>query len=323
MRSLRFGIVNAKVPFFTLLTSCLLAGCSSASSYMMVAVPVADLRAQPHTHLQRGIQDSLQETQLLFGERVRVIKSENDWSYIEALEQPEYSHSKRWQGYPGWVPSSILVPWQEINRPNIVVTQKWVQTWDDFYLVKKSAWQFPMGTQLYARDFEALWEVRMPDGGVVWIPYKAAKSFYDLSTLSVDEKRSSILLSAEKLIGDDYVWGGRSPHPGGVDCSGLVNLAYRTVGIDIPRDAHEQFLRAKKINQLQPGDLIFLSKKSDPKHIVHVMLYAGEGSLIEGPATGKAVHRIALSDRLGRSIDELTTGNIINEQTVYFGSYLE
>jgi len=323
MRSLHFGIENAKVTFFTLLTSSLLAGCSSASSYMMVAIPVADLRAQPNTYLQHNIQDSLQETQLLYGERVRVIKTKNDWSYIEAVEQPEYSHSKRWQGYPGWVPSSILVPWRELAQPNIVVTQKWTQTWQDFYLVKKSAWQFSMGAQLYARNYQELWEIRLPDGSIVWIPFKAAKSFYDLSTLSVDEKRSSILQSSEKLIGDNYIWGGRSPHPGGVDCSGLVNLAYRTVGIEIPRDAHEQFLRAKPINRLKQGDLIFLSKKSDPKSIVHVMLYAGEDALIEGPGTGEAVHRIALSKRLGRSINELTAGDVIDGQTVYFGSYLE
>ena len=61
-----------------------------------------------------------------------------------------------------------------------------------------------------------------------------------------------------------------------MDCSGLVNLAYRAAGLDIPRDAHEQFLRAKPVNALQPGDLIFLSERQNPKRIVHVMLYEGD-----------------------------------------------
>jgi cell wall-associated NlpC family hydrolase len=108
----------------------------------------------------------------------------------------------------------------------------------------------------------------------------------------------------------------------GVDCSGLINLAYRTVGMDIPRDAHEQFLRAKPVNALQPADTIFLSERGNPKRIVHVMLYAGEGEAIEGPGTGSVVRRIAVVERLGQPLDWLAPGAIIDGQTVFFGSFL-
>jgi len=94
------------------------------------------------------------------------------------------------------------------------------------------------------------------------------------------------------------------------------------VGLDIPRDAHEQFLRAKRINALQPADLIFLSERSNPKRIVHVMLYAGNGELIEGPGTGEAVRRIAITSRLGQPLDWLAPGSVVDGQTVYFGTYL-
>ena len=141
-----------------------------------------------------------------------------------------------------------------------------------------------------------------------------------------------IVHNAERLIGEPYYWGGRSPTDPkvlnkraahGLDCSGLVNLAYRTVGIDMPRDANEQFLRAKSINAPQPADLIFLSERDNPAHIVHVMLYAGNGDLIEGPGTGLAVRRIAVEQRLGRALDWLAPGSIVDGQTVFFGSYLE
>ena len=108
----------------------------------------------------------------------------------------------------------------------------------------------------------------------------------------------------------------------GVDCSGLVNLAYRSAGVEIPRDAHEQFLRAKRVTTLEPADLVFLSERADPARIVHVMLYAGEGEVIEGPGTGLTVRRIALAQRLGRPIDQLSPGAVIDGQTVFFGSYL-
>ena len=145
---------------------------------------------------------------------------------------------------------------------------------------------------------------------------------------STASKRRAILLSAEQFIGDPYFWGGRSPYTEagparvtGVDCSGLVNLAYRSAGIRIPRDAHEQFIRAREVDTLQPADLIFLSEASNPSRIVHVMLYAGEGDVIEGPGTGLAVRRIALERRLRLPADAITPGASVDGQTVSFGTY--
>ena len=150
-----------------------------------------------------------------------------------------------------------------------------------------------------------------------------------LARLSADRKRQLILRAAVDHIGDLYFWGGRSPYDGpgrpyvtGVDCSGLINLAYRTVGVAIPRDAHEQFLRARKITALKPADLVFLSAPNNPRKIVHVMLYAGNGWLIEGPGTGLTVRRITVAERLGRLLKYLKPGDRVNEQTLFFGAYL-
>jgi len=151
---------------------------------------------------------------------------------------------------------------------------------------------------------------------------------YDASpTTPPEEQRRLIVRNARLFIGDAYYWGGRSPaSPSdgvtGVDCSGLVNLAYRAAGLDIPRDAHEQFLRARPVGALQPADLVFLSERGDPSRIVHVMLYAGEGEVIEGPGTGTAVRRIRVAERLGWPPDRLTSGTVVDGQTVSFGAYL-
>lgn len=306
-------------------------GCASSHQGLMaVNVPVGNLRAQPRTSARLGAQDPLQETQLLYGERVRILDVQDGWASIEAVEQPEFTHSRRWQGYPGWVPFFTLLPWDPLLEPNIVITEKWVTPWQDPNGVRPSAWRLPMGTRLRAMDMaKQLWRVELLDRNTVWIPYTSARSLVELAALPAGEKRRLVLHNAERFVDDSYFWGGRSPatsessaHATGVDCSGLVNLTYRTAGIDIPRDAHEQYLRAKPIRAPQPADLIFLSERGNPQRIVHVMLYAGQGDIIEGPGTGESVRRISVAARLGQSLDWIENGAVVNEQTVFFGSYL-
>ncbi len=306
----------------------LLAGCAVIKPVMVVTVPVADLRAQPDTRGQPGVHDPLQETQLLYGERVRVLKYRNEWAFIEAVEQPEFTHAQRWQGYPGWVPVSTLKRPDPYAVTNLVVTEKWAETWKDGYIRAPGSWRFPLGTRLQAMEMgEQLWRVELFDGTVVWMPYQAGRELDALRALPPEERRQLIVRNAQLLVGDAYYWGGRSPASlsdgvTGVDCSGLVNLAYRAAGLDIPRDAHEQFLRARPVSVLRPADLIFLSERGDPTRIVHVMLYAGEGEAIEGPGTGTAVRRIRVAERLGWPPERLASGSLVDGQTVSFGAYL-
>ncbi|MBI3009588.1 MAG: C40 family peptidase [Candidatus Omnitrophica bacterium] len=308
-----------------------MSGCASTKPILSVAVPVVDLRAGPGTKAKDNQHDPLQESQLLYGERVRLLQRKNGWAQIQALEQAEFTHRKRWEGYPGWVPEESLVPWQAVWPANIVVTQKWAPTWQDPYLLVPSSWKFPMGAFLFATNMsDERWKIELSDGTVLWMLPHHARTFQAFSGMPAEEKRNCVLRAAELLVGDAYFWGGRSPKAEpvdsqvtGVDCSGLVNIVFRSIGVQIPRDAHEQFLRAQTVEHLQPADLIFLSQPDQPKQIVHVMLFAGKGHVFEAPGTGKAVHRISLLQRLGRSEEELTPGLVIEGQTVYFGSYIQ
>ena len=314
------------------LTLAVVAGCAHAKPLMAVNVPVVDLRAKPRTIAQPSIHDPLEETQLLYGERVEVKSVRDGWANIEAVEQPEFTHANRWQGYPGWLPAAALIPADPLAEPNTVVIARWAPTWQDAYRRTPSPWRFPLGTYVRAVDMGGeLWRVELLDGTTVWMASPAAKSLKEIRARSPLEERHAILRSAALLIGEAYYWGGRSPHPAshdeplaatGVDCSGLVNVAYRTVGVVIPRDAHEQSLRARPTASLQPADLIFLSERGNPRRIVHVLLYAGNGEVIEGPETGLAVRRISVVKRLGRPLDQIAPGTIIDGQTVSFGSYL-
>ena len=124
---------------------------------------------------------------------------------------------------------------------------------------------------------------------------------------SAGTQREAIVQAAREFIGTPYYWGGRSPYDPkaktpphrGVDCSGLVSLAYQANGVQIPRDAHEQWMKARPLNrdQIKPGDLVFLSDPKDPRKVTHVMLYAGDGRVIEGPGTGEKVREADLEAR--------------------------
>jgi cell wall-associated NlpC family hydrolase len=74
-----------------------------------------------------------------------------------------------------------------------------------------------------------------------------------------------------------YLWGGTvAPN---YDCSGLMQAAFASVGIPIPRDAYQQESFALKIDQsdLKSGDLVFFGT---PERITHVALYLGNGHYI-------------------------------------------
>lgn len=94
------------------------------------------------------------------------------------------------------------------------------------------------------------------------------------------------------MVGVPYLWGGKSTF--GVDCSGLVQLAYQLYGIELPRDAHQQAacpgLRPVSPDRLFPGDLLFFAGGDDPRGrgITHVGMAMGDGRFVHA-CGGKGV----------------------------------
>jgi cell wall-associated NlpC family hydrolase len=93
----------------------------------------------------------------------------------------------------------------------------------------------------------------------------------------------SAVATATKLLGTNYVWGGVSD--GGIDCSGLVYNSYRSIGVQMPRDANQQYLAGRLVGTrwhragLRRGDtLYFLSRRGG---ISHTAMYLGDNKYIE------------------------------------------
>jgi cell wall-associated NlpC family hydrolase len=111
----------------------------------------------------------------------------------------------------------------------------------------------------------------------------------------------------------------------GVDCSGLVNLTYRVNNIEVPRDAHDQWIAAKKLvpEQCGPADLAFVSSEKTYDKITHVMIYLGGEEVIEASETGSVVFINTFKKKFGLTFHEAEKqGFIVNDRRIYFGSLL-
>lgn len=126
-------------------------------------------------------------------------------------------------------------------------------------------------------------------------PTASSSSTAFSATLSAASRTSStgagatgaeVVSTARKYLGVPYVWGGTDPAKG-LDCSGLVQLVYKELGVDLPRVSRDQAQEGRPVASLaeaQPGDLLAFGS---PVH--HIGIYIGDGKMIEAPRPGLSV----------------------------------
>ena len=90
-------------------------------------------------------------------------------------------------------------------------------------------------------------------------------------------------------LGKPYQWGATGP--GSYDCSGLVQAAWASAGVSIPRVTYDQWaaLPHISVSSLQPGDLLYYDGEG------HVSMYVGDGYIIDAPSTGLDVQKIPMN----------------------------
>lgn len=201
-----------------------------------IQVPVMPIRAEARDA-------SEMVTQGLAGELVEWLEAgERDWVRVRCA----------WDGYEGWCDRKQLFQAPGNHQDG----------------------GFPLTQNLTCFD-------RLGDGATLWLSMGcrlAVASEEDGSfrlggwTLSLrgllPGGAPDAVAAAESLLGVPYLWGGRSA--AGVDCSGLVQLAFGLTGTKLPRDASQQFAVGTEVElgQAERGDLAFFS--NDQGAIVHV-----------------------------------------------------
>ena len=189
---------------------------SAAADRLTVTVPAMALTGGPGSHDL--------ETELLFGESIRVIERVKDHARV-TLET---------DGYEGWVPvhmarAGMAAPTHRLSCASIhVLTAPDVKS--------PSLMRLSMGSRLAIIATREGWhQMELPGGGIGWIPDWAARP--------MDSLEEDFVSAAERFLGVPYLWGGRSA--AGIDCSALVQLSMQAAGIECPRNSGDQYEWAK------------------------------------------------------------------------------
>ncbi|MBD2231913.1 C40 family peptidase [Phormidium tenue] len=118
-----------------------------------------------------------------------------------------------------------------------------------------------------------------------------------LDRSAIEPRLSEVIVFTQRAMAvpNTYLWGGTvGPN---YDCSGLMQAAFASVGIRLPRDSYQQEAFTQPIgwDELLPGDLIFFGT---PERTKHVALYLGQGDYIHSSGVDQG--------RNGIGIDSLT-----------------
>lgn len=118
-----------------------------------------------------------------------------------------------------------------------------------------------------------------------------------------------VVVEARKYLGLPYVWGGTDPNKG-MDCSGLVQVVYKSLGYDLPRVSYQQAAAGRPVASMaeaQPGDLLAWDNSSRNNGVDHIAIYIGGGKMIEAPRTGLNIRIVdvpSTPDVIRRIIDQ-------------------
>ena len=220
-----------------------------------------------------------QVNQLIFGEKAEILEvNERDWARIRS----------ELDGYEGW---------SKIGQMAIITRREYKKTpkalaaaHTDKLIFENSELWMPMGSDLFGFK-----------GGKINVigntgKYKGKK----LKVADLTLNAENLVQAAMKYTNAPYQWGGRTI--AGIDCSGLVQMAFKMCGTTVPRDADQQAKEGEGVDFLQHaqrGDLAFFDN-ADGK-IVHVGILLDHDTIIHATdASGRVV------------IDRIDQGGIIS-----------
>jgi cell wall-associated NlpC family hydrolase len=128
--------------------------------------------------------------------------------------------------------------------------------------------------------------VALPGSHVAWLAADAVEQRLADAPFPQRGPEAAVAL-ARQLLGVPYLWGGVSQR--GIDCSGLAQLACRSAGAIIPRDADQQYEGMPFIvdrASVRLGDLVYFASDGA---ITHVGIALDNMTLLHASGSGESV----------------------------------
>lgn len=219
----------------------------------------AALRAEP-SHTAEMV------SQLLFGESYTVMEILPEWVKIRTDDC----------GYEGWLQRKQFVPLSDEEHASLQTQpHRIVDTL--FQFVRDQQSHIPTLLCIGARLPE-------PEEGVFTLAGRTFK-LEPATPLAVPhhegltEQQDRLLAFAFQYLNAPYLWGGRTP--AGIDCSGFSQMAFRSIGVNLPRDASRQVELGTPVDfvdEARIGDLAFFGNEEG--RIIHVGIVCGHRQIL-------------------------------------------
>ncbi|MXV15133.1 C40 family peptidase [Hufsiella ginkgonis] len=244
-------------------------------SFGICNLSVVPMRAEPSDRSELT-------NQLLFGDRLRVVNKENNWTLVQSV----------YDNYMGWIDFKQYAP----------VTLEEFINWEDHSFVTGIHGSFPLDKTSAGQKLALVPGSSIPvsPGAAFSINNDQYLAPAGLLVPGQANFKSEIAQTARFYLNAPYLWGGRSPY--GIDCSGFCQVVFKLFGIPLKRDAAQQALQGETVHFLPEataGDLAFFDNE-DGK-IIHVGILLDQSTLIH--ASGRV--KIDAIDDQGIYSDEL------------------
>lgn len=233
----------------------------------LMSEPIIDDPLQPMFQLR--------ESQVLYGHPVRLVSEHGAFAYVEVISQP-YCSARNWSGYMGYVEHAALV-----SEPSLAYLGRCANL-DVAKHPRSGASSLALGS-IIVGEVAGEW-IRLISGHTV-----------HRDVLSVPEGQRFW----RQWLNVPYVWGGCLVDGGntsGIDCSGLVWSLASALGVELPRNAHDQWLMGVEVDHQRPtlGDLLFLHAENG--RCRHVALCVGEDLVLDAAEAYTASRVVPFSD---------------------------
>jgi hypothetical protein len=249
----------------------------AAGEPFAVIAPTAGLYRYPRP-------DALQESELLYGEPVRVFETVSEgWCWVQSEVDD----------YVGWVGREALSP--DLVEPTHIVSTPRTFVFSGPDIKSKPLAILPLGARVglirQAEDHNARYGLIQPAGAIVMQHLRP-----------IGEPLHDYVAIAESLAGTPYLWGGRSAF--GIDCSGLIQIALGLAGIGAPRDTDmqeagigEALALGQSLPALRRGDLVFWKRHAGIMRDDEILLHANAHHM--AVASEKLTQTIARLEKAG------------------------